>query len=488
MFQKVRRSSRSRFLAAVILLSQILAATITTGAGDTFRTAQAAEEADYPVYLPAVMVTSPSTFGVATNLSKDGLAAERQLREANTQFVRPTFLNWMDIESTKSSRDWNANAVKQLEKDLIAAARNGMQTILVVQGTPSWAQQKSGYSCGPIKQSELAAFAGFMFELVSRYSQPPFNVKDWEIYNEPDAWGVEGDNPYVGCWGEPDDPYYGGGYYGEALKAAYPEIKRADPQSRVWIGGLLLDCDPRPGGGCEPGRERPPMFLEGILRQVGGDYFDGVSFHAYDHFTGQLGTYWNKNWNSAWNTTGPVLISKARFIRSVLDQYGVQGKLLINTEAALVCGGSMDPAGAPGCESSANSVYEQTKASYVAQAYAAAAAENLYGNIWYSLFGWRNSGLMNTDRSLRPAFTAYKTGNQVLAGSAYQGDLTQFPGVKGYIFQHRGQTIWVLWSLDGSPHTVNLGGTPKSISDAIGQPVSAGATIEVGKMPLYIKW
>ena len=42
--------------------------------------------------------------------------------------------------------------------------------------------------------------------------------------------------------------YYGGGYYGEMLKAVYPQIKAVNLQSQVH-GWILLDCD-RLFGGC----------------------------------------------------------------------------------------------------------------------------------------------------------------------------------------------------------------------------------------------
>ncbi len=59
-----------------------------------------------------------------------------------------------------------------------------------------------------------------------------------------------------GCWGDPNDKtYYGGEYYAEMLKRAYPAVKAANPQAIVLNGGLLLDCDPRyppPGKDCLP--------------------------------------------------------------------------------------------------------------------------------------------------------------------------------------------------------------------------------------------
>jgi hypothetical protein len=310
---------------------------------------------------------------------------------------------------------------------------------------------------------------------------PPYNVRYWEIWNEPDVdssiFGY-GDSIY-GCWGDQNDAYYGGGYYAEMLKAAYPQIKAADPQAHVLVGGLLLDCDPRPGAGCavDGHDSKQPMFLEGILRNNGGPYLDGVSFHAYDYYYGQSGKYGNSNWQSAWNTTGPVFIAKAQFIQSLLSQYGVSGKFLLNTESALLCDScSNDPA------------FETTKAYYVAQAYAAAIAQGLQANVWYSVLGWQNSGLLNPDLSPRLAYTAFQFTRSELRDATWVRDITEYTGVKGYEFQRGDRRIWVLWSLDGNAHSIILSSAPPAAWDALGNSVPPAASMNVSLNPLYLEW
>ena len=62
----------------------------------------------------------------------------------------------------------------------------------------------------------LDAFAGFMRDLVARYSVPPYNIKYWEIWNEEDVDpSLVGPTSGFGCWGDATDPYYGGGGYAE---------------------------------------------------------------------------------------------------------------------------------------------------------------------------------------------------------------------------------------------------------------------------------
>ncbi len=329
-----------------------------------------------------------------------------------------------------------------------------------------------------------------MHDVVARYSVPPYSVKYWEIWNEPDVDPslVTSDSDF-GCWGDQSDPYYGGGYYAQMLQAVYPKMKAADPSAQVLVGGLLLQCDPDIPGACVgAGSERPPRFLEGILIGGGAPYFDGVAFHAYDYFgVALVGHYGHAGFASRWNTSGPVIIAKARFVRRVLSKYGVTGKLLMNTESALICGSGVPP-GAPGCESYPDSPYEVTKANYVAQAYAAAMAEGLLVNTWYSVMGWRNSNLLNIDLTPRPAYTALVTSRNVLGGAVFQREIGEYVGVKGYEFK-RGNNLWLVWSLDGNPHNITLPSTPVALLDAMGRSIAVtGTTLQVGLDPIYVKW
>jgi hypothetical protein len=247
--------------------------------------------------------------------------------------VRRNGLIWSDVEPNEGARNWSA--VAALEAELIEAARLKFKVILIVRRTPKWAQKYPGVFCGPIRSDKMEAFGRFMGDAVTRYSAPPYNIKYWEIWNEPDSGGTDpnGDRGW-GCWGEQADPYYGGRYYALALKAAYPDIKAADPGSQVVVGGLLANCDPiKPPSGRDCKQSK---FLEGILVAGGAPYFDGISFHTYDCYY-YPGAYGSENWHSAWNTTGPLLITKARFLRGVLGARGVTGKFMMDTELGLLC-------------------------------------------------------------------------------------------------------------------------------------------------------
>ena len=395
------------------------------------------------------------------------------------EWVRYNGVLWSVVEPSKGERRWDN--LSSLEQALAEAASKGIEIILVVRGTAAWAQAIPGWHCGPILPEKLVSFAAFMGDLVARYGGPPYHVKYWELWNEPDvapAW-VPAASPF-GCWGDLADPYFGGAYYAEMLGAVYPATRAADPEAMVLVGGLMLDCDPRnppPEKDCQPAQ-----YLEGILSAGGGDFFDGVAFHSYDYYGGELGQYSNPNWHSDWNTTGPVLIAKVRFLRDLLARYGYPDKSLLNTETALLCGRNGTE---PPCT---GEDYGDTKASYVAQAYAAAATEGLVANIWYSLTGWRGSGLL--DATLQPglAFDAFQFASQMLSGAVPEGQIAGLPGMLGYSFSRSEDRFWILWSMDGAQHALALPGVPEAVFDIYREQHEPRAEGGIGRGPMYIVW
>lgn len=440
-------------------------------------------------YLPIIINRQPlaSIFGVETSLTSSGFS---YIADARSNWVRYNGLLWSLVEEIKGERDWST--VVNLDNSLLRASQKGIETILIVRSTPTWAQEIPGAACGPIKTSEINAFGQFMYDAVMRYSRPPFNVHYWEIWNEPDVKYVESmaDEPF-GCWGDEADENYGGGYYAEVLKVIYPMMKAANPRINVLVGGLLLDCDPGPDPNiCEELKkdDKPSKYLTGMLENGGASFFDGISFHAYDYYQGALGVYSNANWDASWNTTGPVSTVKAAYIREILETYSVTGKSIINTEAAVICGNSSDPPGSEGCEAEDDSLYEQTKARYVTQSYATSIVDELEANIWYSLYGWRNSGLLYMDSTPRPAYYAYKSARSILQDSTLSRDLTYDPYYTLYEFSRNGRLVWVLWSLDGANHTVTLPYLPLAAYDFMGNPLNLSLTIDITLDPIYLVW
>lgn len=496
---KLRRRSSWLTLARLLLLPALTAACMLGGAApsaaptavpaaSTTLPATVSPSATLPPAPPtataaptAVPTFAPPAEPIAgielTTLTEAGGLGLTQA--ANAHWVRWAAVWWPDVEPQEGVRNWEA--LSWMDDQLAAASSAGLEVILIVRGTPTWAQAKPGVACGPILPDKLAAFADFTRELVAHYSPEPFNVTYWELWNEPDIDSnlVPPDSPF-GCWGDMNDPYYGGEYFAEMLKTVYPQIKAADPEAQVLSGGLVLDCDP-----VNPPADRdckPSLFLEGALINGAGPYFDGVSFHAYDYYAARLPGYLHPGWTTVSNTTGPVLLAKANYLRELLTSYGEPDKFLINTESAILCGSDGTE---PICQEPAAA---EIKAAHIAQSFVAAAAAGLRANIWYNLTGWRGSGLVDANMAPVPAYQAYQFVASSLSQAAFRQAVEGFEGVVGYEFERAGQRLWIVWSLDNTNRPITLSETPSAVYDVYGQPQEAATQLEISFTPTYIEW
>jgi len=430
------------------------------------------EEPDLPPWIGYKPARSIFGYEFGSITAAHGL---EQMYEAGAEWVRRAIW-WPDIEPRKGTYNWNN--MSTIEDEFLRAHEKGMRVIVMVRGTPAWAQAAYPYNrpCGRIRQDEFESFAKFMRALVDRYSQDPYNVMYWEIWNEPDVDPVfiTRGSEWMGCWGDIDDPYYGGEYYAEMLKVVYPEVKDANPEAQLLVGGLLLDCDPNniPARRTECDASK---FIEGILVGGAGPYFDGISFHAYDYNGKGLGLYSNPNWNSYSGTTGPVVIAKANYLKGLLEEYDAPGKFLINTETALLC------------HTGLKSVCETNKAIYVVQSYVAAYAVGLEANLWY-FWQERDGGLLRSNLAILPAYKTYSFANQQLTGATYLREIEDtLPAVRAYEFEIEFGRLWVLWSMDGGTYQIELPEAPFVMVDAFGNELEAGMSIEVSPMPVYVK-
>jgi len=395
-----------------------------------------------------------------------------QVVGAGSRWVRILAFPWDQIEPVRTTPPtYNWAAVDA--QSLINARAAGMETIAIVHFTPSWAQSIPGVSCGPIQPSALPAFAQFLRAAVERYSGPPYNVRYWELWNEPDIDPalVRPDSGF-GCWGDIDDPYYGGRTYAQMLKVTYPAIKAASPEVKVLLGGLLLDCNPNnppPGKDCTPGR-----YLEGVLVNGGGPYLDAISFHAYTYYWQDRDAIENPNWPGSVT----AIPEKTAFLRQVLNAYGFPNKRLINSESALLCFDGTDSCWA-------------AQARYMPRAYSEAMAVGLEAQVHYKMImgaAWWHTGLIWSDLKPKPAYEAYAAAAAFLSATDYSGPATGYPaGVQGYAFrrQYGPASLDVVWSVDATPRTVTLA-PGASAWDLYGNLIAALGDIQVDDSPVYV--
>ena len=216
------------------------------------------------IYLPIVIRDysgPPLIFGVETRIPEDTDILDKA-RSANAYWVRSHVFSWDLIEPVDTTPD-NYHWEYVDSQALIDASARRLHVIATIKMTPYWAQKYKGVYCGPIDRDYFSDFTEFLIAAVKIYGNPPYNVKYWELGNEPDVDRrlVAPDSDF-GCWGEESETYYGGEYYADMLKVAYPAIKSIDPDAKVLIGGLLLDCDPTNPPVDEEKTCKPSKFLE----------------------------------------------------------------------------------------------------------------------------------------------------------------------------------------------------------------------------------
>lgn len=394
---------------------------------------------------------------------------------AGSTWLRRNGVLWSQIESERGKYDWSK--LQDFEPELLLAAERHVNLIPVIRGTPDWVQKIDGFACGPMRRENFIDFSKFLYEFVNRYGQPPFNLRYVEIWNERDIHpGQVNPTSTFGCWGDKEDDFFEGGNYAEMLKFVYPPVKVANSQVQLITWGLLLDCDPdnvpRHKIDCNSAK-----FFEGILRNGGRDCFDGVGFHSYDY--GYRSYYYeNPNWHTSSRETGPVLFTKAAiWLKFLLVEYGVSDKFVFNTETVLLCMSD--------CETED---HDLALTYYMTHSYAYASLSGLRASLWYLIFGWLGSGLLDWDLTQLPANMTYRFANEKINGKKYIREITDSQGVKIYEFADAESIIWILWGIEENSVTVQLLKIPIAIWDYIGNSQTPKLVLDVTQKPVFIEW
>lgn len=348
-------------------------------------------------------------------------------------------LRWSKIETQKGVYVWD----EALNTAIIEANEKGIDVILTIQHSPDWARKYPDRACGPIKEEAFPDFAEFLRIVVQKYSVEPYNVLNFMIWNEPDASisdttnGNNGNSQY-GCWAEdtyPNDPFYGGEYYGRMLKAVYPSMKQANPTINVITGGLLLACDPRLplGKGYCPNQEtaRKWNFFEGVIKEGQGS-FDLVAFHGYSYHAEGINPVYQERWaRDLWSGNGGVVDGKINYLREVMEKYGYEKPIIITESALLFNNETSTPS------------FEEAKADYLVWTYANTWSQDIKLTTWYSLDGWRFSGLLTEEGEPLPAFLALQTMTGALNDVEFTGR-ENMDGVTKFIFTSPDKQIWLV--------------------------------------------
>lgn len=378
------------------------------------------------------------------------------------------------------------------EDELRRLNRAQITPIVIVDDYPRWAtdntvrQDGQPTSCGPLRSDKVDAFATFTRSLVARYKSSEFNVHVWELGNEPD---VDPDlviaDSIFGCWGNIDDPYYGGERYGNMVKTVSQAIKAEDPSAKVWIGGLLLNApqvsEPAPNG-------HPEKFLEGILLAGAAPYFDVVPYHWYAQMgvnatiDFDLGTV-----NNPWRSWGGGTVGKARFLRQVMQRYGVDKPVFLD-ETAMGC-----PEGYSWCNPPGDYFYN-LQADYVVRTLTRGLNDGIMGFTWYTVDGpgWRNGGLLDGSGGPKPVYLTYQHLLSRLRGSRLIGPVDYGTGLEAYAFETSSRRLSIVWAIENITKTITIPQssfvTAYTRSGQVITPTVSGSdfALDVGYSPIYI--
>lgn len=483
-------------LLLVVLLATAALPTLPTSAVETGYAATRRQPATgdnisptFTAYLPTVPANYPwsSPLGVQVDPSHASRppALERS-RTLNIGWVRVGAISWSDLQPVENGPiRWDL--LQGLDQTLVALRQAGIRAHIAVIGSPRWATVNQPFptSCGAIRRDKFGAFAQFMQTLATRYGQPPFEMHDWELGNEididPTLVNIDSG---IGCWGDKRDPFYGGREYGEMLKVVTPAIRQANPQARVWIGGLLLDSP-----NTNPANGRPEFFLKGILEAGAAPYFDILPFHIYTAYVNQVRDS-DLIETSKWHSLGGVSLGKARFLRSIMREYGVDKPLFVN-ELAILCPEYFPfnrwclPPGAD---------FYQNQASSLVRMVARLLAEDIQGVVWYQLESpaWRYSSLLDESFNPTPAYFALQHLGAALQYARYLRSVDFGSGIEGYTFSRDGQEVDIIWARQDTPLPVALPSTELRLAlDREGRmltptPQGANQVLLVGFDPIYL--
>ena len=173
----------------------------------------------------------------------DRAAVFDQAQQADASIVRTT-VYWSRIAPLKPAQAANPFDASYRFDDLDEFVRNaqlrGIEVMLTIWGTPSWANGGRGENRAPTRMQDLQSFAQALSARYSgRYPGFPF-VHFFTIWNEPNLGQFL--SPTFNSNGKPVSPFI----YANIYRAAYAGVKAGNPRALVGAG----ETSPR-------GRDRP---------------------------------------------------------------------------------------------------------------------------------------------------------------------------------------------------------------------------------------
>ncbi len=335
----------------------------------------------------------------------------RIMEQVGIHTSRVDVFKWFLLEPIQGKFQWD-------EADaMVRQANQANHDLLgILCGPPHWAGEDPGETLKKQhpnttrferwKPRNVKDWENYIFQVASRYKG---KVKYWEIWNEVDFHPPATPASFSGSTED----------YNNLLKAAYQQIKKADPEAQVSMSGFSLNsvCD--------------AAMPYDLLKMGAADHFDIFAMHAYN---------------------GVLFVDE---LRAALDQKKPGGKMWMTEHAWLTISNEK------------NRIYQEV---VIVLNYIEKKFEKFYA------FGFDELQFSHFTHS--PTVDFHILGvlqGQLRQTSSFSGRLT-FPGSEDYSLRHvltraDGKLLTVLGS-ELAAHQVRIEGTIHSATDVWGRPIA----------------
>jgi hypothetical protein len=332
---------------------------------------------------------------------------------------------WATLQPNNDG-EWNNTFFSDDQLNVELAA--GRQVVGLIVNTPTWALDKPGVPRGLYLREDDPnnVWAAFLRKIVSRYAG---QIDHWIIWNEPDIW----DPSYPGrTWGGEVKDFF------QLQRVAYNVIKATNPNAVVHLSAFTYYWDVNYG--------RTPFFIR-LLDEIQkdpqaaahNDYFDVASANLYfrpDNVYDLI----------AWH-------------HQQMINHGFDKPLWLTETNAAPSRDPIWPVAAPTFD-----ITLDEQADFIVQSFAMALAAGADHIAIYKLIDTPDDraanpepfGLVRTDGSRRPAFTAFQVASNYLAGFT-SAQLEHRDDSYALVTVKRGEA-WtsVAWTRQPSPVTINV--------------------------------
>lgn len=229
---------------------------ITLSALDSQENVLGTKKVSYAVVPPRKAV-GPSDFGVCVHLTARGDSTKERVGKVLSLIKLAGFsrirdeMYWQQVERVPGEFVFE----EQQDRVINMAAKLRLSPLIILdygnaKAYPEEFAKNPDNSIFPQTPETRALFANYVKEVVSRYKK---QVKEWEVWNEPHAWGNPSTENYT-----------------LLLKDVFTTIKGIAPDS------VVIGCGGGGGGG-GPGGD----YVNEVIRHGGLNSMDGFSIHPY---------------------------------------------------------------------------------------------------------------------------------------------------------------------------------------------------------------